>query len=163
VTLGAQVFPAGETFPPITVNAVNGVAKFKGVTIDVAGGYRLKATQAGLTTSKTGKFYLLSAAPSQLIFAPVASSGSAGVAFSPITVNVEDQFGNIETADSSTLVTLSLKTFPAGVLFSPVSIDDVDGVAMFDNVIFGTAGVYRFKATAAGLPAGKSAKFTVSA
>ena len=86
----------------------------------------------------------------------VAADGAA------VTVDVEDQFGNILTDDSSTLVTLGTKVSPAGVLFSPIAIDDVDGVATFTGMSFSVAGRYRFKATDTGLSPGKSDKFFVA-
>ncbi|HUB25349.1 MAG TPA: hypothetical protein VL992_07955 [Tepidisphaeraceae bacterium] len=51
---------------------------------------------------------------------------------------MEDQFGNLETGDSSTIVTLGLKTSPDGVVFTPLT------------------------ATDPGLTPGKSAKFFVT-
>jgi FG-GAP-like repeat len=163
VTLGVKIIPSGASFMPITVNAVDGVATFTGIPdFDLAGGYKLKATETGLTPGKSTKFFVTPAAASQLVFNDQPTNIAVGVAEGTITVDVEDPFGNILTDDSSTLVTLGTKIAPAGVSFSPVAIDDVDGVASFTGVIFDTAGGYKLKATHSGLTPGKSAKFFVT-
>ena len=162
VTLGVKVVPAGVTFNPVTVAAVDGVATFTDVPdFDIAGGYKLKATQNGLTPAKSDKFFVTAAAPSQFVFAQQPTDDIAGDSQGPITVDVEDQFGNLVSDDDSTLVTLGTKIAPAGVTFTPISVEDVNGVATFTGVIFDTAGGYKLKATHTGLTPGKSVKFFV--
>jgi uncharacterized repeat protein (TIGR03803 family) len=164
ITLGVKAVPAGGHFTPIVAQAVDGVATFSDIAaIDLAGGYKFKATETGLTPGKSSKFFVTPAAASQLVFSDQPTNVAVGVAEGTITVDVEDPFGNILTDDDSTLVTLGTKIAPAGVSFSPVAIDDVDGVATFTGVIFDTAGGYKLKATHAGLTPGKSAKFFVMA
>jgi uncharacterized repeat protein (TIGR03803 family) len=164
VTLGSKTVPSGVTFNAITVAAVNGVATFTGIPdFDIAGGYKLKATQSGLTPAKSDKFFVTAAAASQLVFATQPTDAVAGNPQGQITVDVEDQFGNILADDDSTLVALATKIAPAGENFTPVSVDDVDGVATFTGVIFDTAGGYKLKATHTGLTPGKSVKFFVVA
>ncbi|HUB25023.1 MAG TPA: hypothetical protein VL992_06305 [Tepidisphaeraceae bacterium] len=162
VTLTIKSGPAGASIGgDVSVTAVNGVAKFKGITFDEAGTYKLKASGGGFTIGKSTSFTVAPAAASQLVYSAEPTNESAGTAEPTITVDVEDQFGNIETGDSSTLVTLGSKVVPSGVVFSLISIDDVDGVASFSDVIFDTVGGYKLKATHSGLTPGKSAKFFI--
>ena len=163
VTLGVKVLPAGASFTPITVTAVNGVATFTDIPdFDIAGGWKLKATEPGLTPGKSNKFFVTPAAGSQLVFSEQPTDVAVGSDEGAITVDVEDAFGNILTDDSTTLVTLGTKVVPDGASFNPISVDDVDGVATFTGVRFDVAGGYKLKATRAGLTPGKSAKFFVT-
>ena len=61
------------------------------------------------------------------------------------------------------LVALGSKIVPSGVLFQSVLLQDVDGLATFNDVTLEILGGYKFKATHAGLMSGKSAKFFVLA
>ena len=64
---------------------------------------------------------------------------TAGVADSPsITVEVEDQFGNIVTSDSSN-VTLAVASGP-GSLSGTVTVAASGGIATFSNIILDSAG-----------------------
>ena len=164
VTLGAKVVPTGVSFTPITVDAVNGTATFTNIpAFDTAGGYKFKATLTGVTPGKSSKFFALPGAATQLAFSDQPTDVDTGQPEGTITVDVEDQFGNIVTSDDSTLITLGTKVVPPGVFFSPISADDVDGVATFTDVTFDTVGGYKLKATHAGLMPGKSDKFFVLA
>ena len=164
VTLGLKVEPTDETFTPITVQAVDGIATFSDIpAFDLAGGYKLKATQSGLTPGKSDKFFVAPAAASQVGFVQQPTNKTSGNDQGPITVAVEDQFGNVITDDDSTLITLDTKVAPAGVTFDPISMDDADGLATFTDISFAIAGGYKLKATATGLSPGKSAKFYILA
>jgi len=165
VTLGAKTLPAGVSFAPITVTAQNGVATFSNIpAFDIAGGYKLKATESGISPGKSDKFFVTPAAATQLAFAQQPTSISEDATFSqPVTVEVEDQFGNVVTNDNSTTVTLGVKTIPTGASFTPIPVTDQDGVATFSDIpAFAVAGGYKFKATSPGLTPGKSAKFFVT-
>ena len=163
ITLGAKVLPLDASFNPITVQAQNGIATFSDIpAIDLAGGYKFKATETGLTPGKSSKFFVTPAAAAQLAFIAEPTDVATGQDEGPITVAVEDAFGNIETSDDSTMITLGSKITPTGVIFSPITIDDVDGIATFNDVLFQTAGGYKLKATFTGLTPGKSDKIFVT-
>jgi hypothetical protein len=163
ITLGLKALPAGASLAPITLAAVDGVATFNNIPdLDIAGGYKLKATETGLTPGKSVKFFVTAGAATKLAFIAQPGDVAVGQPEGPITAEVEDQFGNILTSDSSTLVTLGTKVVPTGASFSPVAIDDVDGIATFTDVTFSVDGGYKLKATGNGLTPGKSVKFFVS-
>ena len=86
---------------------------------------------------------------------------TAGVADSPsITVEVEDQFGNLVTTDSST-VTLAVASGP-GSLNGTVTVAASGGIATFGNVKLNTAGNYTLTASDGALNGATSTSFTVS-
>ena len=165
VTLGTKVVPTGVNFTPITVDAVDGVATFSSIpNFDTAGGYKLKATQSGLTPGKSSKFFVLPAAATNFQFITQPTNIDVGSTFpSAITAAAEDAFGNIVTSYDSN-ITLGVKVVPMGVSFTPITEAAVDGVATFSSIPpFTTAGGYKLKATQTGLLPGKSNKFFVLA
>ena len=95
----------------------------------------------------------------QLVYTSQPVSTTAGVLPS-FTVDVEDQYGNIDTSDNST-VTLSVHSGP-GLLSGNVSVQAVNGVATFSNVSLDTAGTYSLNATDGTDSAATSGSFTIS-
>jgi hypothetical protein len=88
ITLGVKVIPTGASFTPITLAAVNGVATFNNIPgFDIAGGYKLKATETGLTPGKSDKFFVSPGAASQLAFSDQPTDVAVGTAEGPITVS----------------------------------------------------------------------------
>jgi FG-GAP-like repeat len=165
VTLGAKIAPPGYTFTPIPGQAVDGVATFSSASIgslDTAGGYKLKATETGLTSGKSSKFFVQPAAAAKLVFVDQPTDITAGSAEGPIIVAVEDEFGNILTDDDTTMVMLGLKVTPPGEAFTAIAVLDDDGIGLFSDVILTTPGGYKFKATSSGIAPGKSVKLFVS-
>ena len=101
-----------------TVAAVGGVATFTDLTLTAAGtggkAYAFTATDGSFTSANSSSFDILPAAPSKLAFNKQPTDATAGDALSPaITVDVEDQYGNVVTANASN-VTLSVATGPTG-------------------------------------------------
>jgi hypothetical protein len=145
VTLSSGTFSNGSK--TATSQAVNGVATFSGLTINISGTYTITASDGTLTTVKSGNIMISPAAASQLIFQSIATTGTAGTALATaVKVAVEDQFGNIVTGDSST-VTLSVAAGPGGFAGgSTLSVAAVNGVATFSNLILNTTGKYTLNA-----------------
>lgn len=163
ITLSLKRGPAdGLIGGTLTVAAANGAATFGDLILDTAGVYKFMAMH-GAMIAKSTKLTVIPAAPSTLVFAAQPSDLTAGTPQAPITVDVLDEFGNLESDDSSTLVTLGLKASPSGAVFTPIQMDDMNGVATFTDVTLETPGDYKFAATSPGLIAGKSAKFVVTA
>jgi hypothetical protein len=146
----------------LTVTAVDGAATFGDLMLDTAGIYKFTAMH-GSMIAKSAKFTVAPAGPSTLAFAAEPSDLTAGTPQAPITVDVLDEFGNLESDDSSTLVTLGLKASPPGAVFTPIQVDDLNGVATFTDITLEMPGDYKFAATSPGLNPGKSSKFAVTA
>ena len=99
--------PPARSSARLTVNAVNGVATFTNLAIDTAGTYSSTASNPDLTTGTSTSITINPAAPAQLSGRPSPRvSTTEGIAFGA-TLDVEDQYGNLETGDNQN-VSLSL-------------------------------------------------------
>jgi hypothetical protein len=98
----------------LTVRAVNGVARFPGAVLKLAGtGYTLRATASGLAPATSSTFDVRHAAPVVLQLEGVPSAMTAGNAVSA-AVTLRDAFGNVATGYRGTVRLTS--TDPAAVL-----------------------------------------------
>ena len=94
----------------LTVQAVNGVATFSGLTLTQAGNWsRLAVNADGLPTVYTNWFTVTAASATQLAASPPSSVGTNGP-FS-LTVNAEDSYGNVDPTFNGS-VTLALANNP---------------------------------------------------
>jgi hypothetical protein len=119
----------------LTVNAVNGVATFSGLTLDTeANGYTIVTTGTKLTSATSSSFNVIAGSPSQILFSSQPpSSVTAGTAFG-LAVTVEDVYGNIVTADTGSLI-VALGTNPGTASLGGTStVSIVNGVATFSGL-----------------------------
>jgi hypothetical protein len=154
VSLGINTGPAGGVFTPssvLSVDANSGQATFANLTLDTAGAYTLNASDVadGLANFPSSSFNVTPAAATKLVFIQEPTNTTAGNALSPaVTVDIEDQYGNVETGDNSA-VNLTIKTGPIGGVFTPSSVPSVNatsGQATFSNLTLDTAGTYTLAA-----------------
>ncbi len=148
VTLTGGSFASGTT----TVSAVNGVATFNTLKINVAGGpYSITAsdsTAPGVTSATTNNFTVNPGLPNQLVVsAQPATTITAGGAVS-VGITIEDQFNNVvttgNTGSTDTIhVALSSGSFAAGT----TSVAAVNGVATFSGLQINTAGSFTITAS----------------
>jgi parallel beta-helix repeat protein/predicted outer membrane repeat protein len=164
VTLSIFSGPTGATLlGTVSLAAVNGVATFNNLTLDIAGSYRLTASDGSLAAGTSALFTVNSAAATQLVFAAHSGSATAGVAISPaFVVDVEDQFGNIVSNSDS--ITISLASGP-GSLNGTLTVAANNGAATFSTLSANTAGAYTLHAVdgTESVTAGTSSAFTVNA
>lgn len=142
-----------------TVNAVNGVATFSGLSIDTAGQYTVDFTDDSLTDAPSGTFTITPAAASQLVFAQEPASGAAGN-LGTVVVDIEDQFGNLATGSSANV---SISTAGTGVLSGTSTVAAVNGVATFSNLSIAKNGNYLLTASSTGLTSGTTDPFSLGA
>jgi len=161
VTLSVYSGPNGATLQGnVTVAAVNGVATFGNVSLTTVGNYTLEASDGNFVTACSNVFAATPAAAAKLVFVQQPSNCGTGITISPaITVDVEDQFGNIVTSDTSTVM-LSTASGP-GTLTGTTTITAVGGVATFGNVSLTTAGNHTLNASDGNLTSATSSSFTV--
>jgi hypothetical protein len=166
VTLQIKNGPTGGAINGVLKeNAVNGVATFSGLSIDVAGQYTLEATDSGDTSATAAPLTVSPSVPDQLVFLQQPTGASAGSAISPaVSVEIEDQFDNVVTTDTASI---SMSVFSGPGVFnnsSTISADASNGVATFNNLILNTAGSYQLQATdsADGLTSPASHSFTIA-
>lgn len=91
-----------------TVNAVNGVATFPGLTVQVMGtAHRLQASSTGAESAMSNAFNVTAGAPFSLAHT-TTSQTLRSFACSPVaTVELRDQFDNVATATADTTINLS--------------------------------------------------------
>jgi hypothetical protein len=164
VTLTVVTAPKGAQAPggTLTHNAVEGAALFDDLSFTTAGGYALKAVMGKLNVT-SGKFVISPAEMSKLVILTQPKPVVAGVAIKPaVTVALEDQFGNIDTTNTSS-VTMVIHSGPENEgVFGNASANAVKGVVTFSNLVFHTAGEFTLAATQDGLDDGVSNPFVVS-
>ncbi len=164
VTLALAGGTAGATLGgTATATAVNGVATFSGLSVNLAGtGYTLAASGGSLTGATSGTF-TVSGTPTQLAFATQPSSAAANASLGTVTVDVLDAGGNLVTTSSAT-VSIAISANPGGgTLSGTTSVAAVNGVATFSNLSISAPGAgYRLTASSTGLTSVASNSFTIS-
>src|SRR5205085_553869 len=104
ITLAILANPGSGTLAgTVTVNAVNGVATFAGLSINnAANGYTLRATAGGLTPITSSAFNVAIGTATQLVFSTNPSSSRHGVVFAAQPVlTLKDAGGNVVTGSSA--------------------------------------------------------------
>ncbi len=100
----------GPLSGPTIITASQGVAQFAGLSDDVAGTIKLAFMSGILLVPTSNPIVISPAAPAMLVVqSQPSATATAGQPFAiqPVIVE-EDQYGNVETGDSSTVVTVSL-------------------------------------------------------
>jgi hypothetical protein len=166
ITVAIGTNPSSGTLSgTTTVAAVNGVATFSNLSINLSGnGYTLTASATGLTSATSTAFAISSASAAKLVFTVQPSSAGAGSVIAPaVQVSVEDTFGNVVTTATNS-ITLAIGTNPSGgTLGGTTSNAAVNGVATFNNLSIDKAGNgYTLMATATGLTSGTSSAFNIT-
>src|SRR6266545_4128308 len=149
-----------------TVNAVNGIATFSGLSIDKAGtGYTLAASSTSLTGATSGGFDIAPGPAARLQFSvqpPAVVEGNSPLG---VEVQIADNFGNV-VPTATNPVTLEIgrrATFGASArLLGTPTVPAVGGVATFSNLRLDLAGAgYTLNARSGSLATAGSAEFTV--
>ena len=161
---------AGTLIGTLTVNAIDGVASFTGVSIQKTGqGYTLSATAASLTNATSAAFDISPAAPAKLTYSGQPSSVHGNVAINPaVAVIITDQYDNATTATNSVTLALSgnpWRTFFAtgGTLAGTVTRSAVAGVATFNDLRVDKPGPgYDLSASSGSLLGALSSPFSVT-
>jgi len=167
VTLSIAANPSSGTLAgTVTVNAINGVATFPGLGINMAGaGYTLSATASSVGAATSTAFAISAGAASQLVFSAQPGSAMSGASLGSVAVAVEDAAGNVVTGSSAS-ITLAIgnNAGPGGTLSGSLTASAVSGVATFPGLsidVLGTA--YTLAASGTSLTGATSAAFNISA
>ena len=144
ITLAIGTNPASGTLAGTkTVAAVNGVATFSTLSLNVVGtGYTLTAAATGLTGATSTAFNIGVGAAAKLVFTVQPSTAVAGAAITPaVQVTVQDAQGNTVTT-ATTSITLAIAANPAsGTLSGTTTVAAVNGIATFANVSIDNPGI----------------------
>jgi autotransporter-associated beta strand protein len=116
-------------------------------TLDTAGTYQLIATGGAYTTPTPAALTVLPANPSRLGFVAQPANTPTGLKLPPVTVAIEDPFGNVITSDNTDQVVLSIGSGPGpgapGFLAgSTLTATAVNGIATFDSLALVIPGNY---------------------
>ncbi len=137
--------PGGGTLSgTATVTAVQGVAAFAGLSINVAStDDTLQATSTGLATATTGTFDVTPAATQVVVTSQPPTSVSAGASFG-LTVSVDDALDDVVESYSGS-VSIALASGPGGSnLGGRLTVTAANGVAIFTGLSLNEAGSYTF-------------------
>jgi autotransporter-associated beta strand protein len=153
---------AGVLGGTVTVKAKHGVATFDHLFLTTAGTYTLNATDGTDTAATSQSFKITPARPAKIVFVQQPQGAAAGSSIGTIVVDVEDQFGNLETGFDS-FVTLSLENDSRrGWFHYLATVRAVNGVATFNALSIDAGGTYRLLASADRFVLGKSDSFTIT-
>jgi hypothetical protein len=152
-----------------TVRAVNGVATFRGLSVDKAGSFTLMAVISGLTSRESTVFTITPGAPDRLFFSTQPVGGPPG---SPLTtmppaiaVLVQDAYGNtVNGATPEIILAITPGTGTNGAVLSGVTkLKAVNGVADFEGLSIDKLGKgYTLTATSSGLTPAVSDPFDIA-
>ncbi len=140
VSLASGTGPLQGTTLSVTV--VNGVATFSGLGDNTAETITLKFSEDGTTVGPSNSIVVRPATPFRLkIQTQPSATATAGQAFATQPMIEElDQYGNLETTDSSTVITAAL-SFGNGPLLGTPTATMVGGVATFTDLADSTSGL----------------------
>ncbi len=155
------VSPGGQTCAGIE-NL--GVFTFSNCVITKTGSYTLLATDGLLTSATSSPFTVGASTPTQLAFTTgPPSTTSAGSTFQ-VTVAEEDAYGNVETGDSSTWVSLVAASGSGFTCSTPSPAQLTGGVVTFTGCYYTVANTTAYTLTAkSGILLPATATTTVSA
>ena len=138
----------GSVPSSISVDAVAGVASYSTLALDTVGTYKLQATDSPLTpVTSTSVKVVAQSQPGQLVWTTEPPAQVLHNLAFGATVDVEDQFGNLETNYNGS-VTIQLDTNPypgSAVLGGTTTITASGGVATFSGLsinVVNTGGTY---------------------
>ena len=159
VTISSDTTVVGGT---TTVNAVNGVAAFSGLTIDTAGANYLLATAAGITSAWTNGITVTPGAATQLVVPVPNGNVLDGSSFS-ISALAEDPYGNVAQNFNGNVALTLTNDVSGAVLGGTLAVSATSGVASFSPLTINEPGsAYTLQATGSGLAAGVSLPFAVT-
>ncbi|HEV3339674.1 MAG TPA: hypothetical protein VG125_04940, partial [Pirellulales bacterium] len=146
---GPGVFTAGST---TSVNAASGAVAFSNLVLTTTGAYNLQASDTidNIAATTSASFTVSPAAIAKLAFIALPNKAAVNTPINNplgVQVAIEDQYGNVETGDTATVV-MSIAT-PSGATFttsSKTSLGATGGVTTFTNLAIGATGAYTLKA-----------------
>ncbi|HET6966346.1 MAG TPA: hypothetical protein VFH58_16355 [Acidimicrobiales bacterium] len=158
---------APGAFVPCVQNPVKvsgGQAAFQCHVEKAGSGFSAVATSPNLASAASNRFSVTPSTPAKVAFTTAPPASVAPRSGFTVGAAVEDVYGNVETADNTTSIRVSLASGPAGASLScPVDQAIVSaGVAGFTCQVDRLGTGYRLGAAAAGLAAGTSNVFTAA-
>jgi hypothetical protein len=147
----------------VSVQAVDGVAAFSGLTLNKLGkGYRFKASSGSLPVATSSTFNVTAGAAAKVVLLSQPPSKVGAASPFGLKVAVEDAQGYVVTSYTGS-VTLALANDPGVNLGGNLTLTVVNGVATFSGLTMTQAGSYSLIASSGSLTVATTAVFTVKA
>jgi hypothetical protein len=153
----------------LTVDAVEGVATFSNISVSSTGSLTLIASDGTLRSANSSSFTVTQSTTtpgtaSQLAFEQEPTSTIVDAVITPpITVEVQDDDGNIVSTDDSA-VTIAISSGSTGAtLGGTLTVNAVNGIATFSDITVSAAGTVVLSATDGSLTSADSSSFSVAA
>ena len=160
LTLNGATFAAGGNTR--TAQAVNGVATFTGLVINTAGTYTFSASDGSVSPGTSANFTVTPSVSVSLTFSQGPGGTTAGSTLSPVVLQLKDIYGNVNTNDNSSLVSIELASGP-GSMSGTTTCLATAGVATFSDLGFTTAGTYTLRGRDGFITSPESASFVINA
>src|SRR5207245_1690786 len=143
----------------------NGLATFNDLNVNLVGTKKLTASSGALSTGEISAFTISPAAAARLtVLTQPSATATAGTVFSQqAVIRIEDQFGNLQSSDNSTVVSASRSSGTAsGVLQGSTKLVASGGVVAFTNLSYYVAETMTIGFSASGLTTATSSNVVVS-
>jgi autotransporter-associated beta strand protein len=164
VSVTASVSPAsvGSSFPTMVSLSSTGIGFGLG-TLQQTGTYTITAS-SGTFTGSAAPLTVVPGPAAKLGFGTQPANTPTGVTLPPVTVQVQDQYGNVITSDNSDQVKLGIASGPGSFLpSSTLMASVVNGVATFSGLALVVPGSYTLSAQVPTLFTGpNSNSFTIA-
>jgi hypothetical protein len=142
VALSTTPTSPASNFPATVAIPSSGLGLFLG-TLQQVGSYTITAASGPFTGSTTTPVTVTPAPAAKLAFGVQPANTITGFTLPPVTVQVEDSYGNVETSDNTDVISVSIGAgpgpFAAG---SQTSIHVAGGVATFSSLTLNAPGSY---------------------
>lgn len=168
VTIELETAPPGGTLSGTkSAPAVNGVATFADLSLNLAGGYRFLARAAGLSAVTSAPFTINPGPAAKLLFSVQPSNTEQNKPMTPpVQVRAEDLYGNLATGFTGGItVALGRDASPLGNarLSNGGPVGAAAGEATFSSLSIDQPGLgYTLTAAASGLEGATSASFDIT-
>jgi hypothetical protein len=169
ITLALGTNPGNSPFlGTLTLAAVNGVATFTNLSVDVvANGYTIVATSAGLTSATSAPFNILlgPATHLEMLVDPITTTAGATLGQPSVLVEAQDAGGNLVASFSGNVtVAITAGTGTSGATLSgTTTLATVNGQATFTNLSIDKVGTgYTLTFSTAGLISKSSKPFNIN-
>jgi hypothetical protein len=144
----ASITPAsGLSNFPLTVPLNSFGAGFFNGILDQVGSYTISVTGGSFSGSSLTPVVVTPGAADQLVFSAQPLNTPTGVVLSTVSVQIEDQFGNVLTSDSTDAVAMLVGSGPGGFTAgSTTTVTAHNGVVSFSNLTLVVPGSYTLRA-----------------
>jgi hypothetical protein len=124
-----------------------GAASFSSLQLSTAGKYTLTASASGIAGTPSFDVTVNPNVATKLVYLTQPTNAGTNTALPAFQIAIEDAFGNIETGDSASQITVAVQSGPSGSIYGMLTVQVVNGVATFDSVFFSKVGSYILKAS----------------